>query len=218
MISRIKSRLRTRKRNLTWREINAHNGTTCENNFEMESVSIGRYTYGPLTVLNFGKGYRLKIGSFCSIASGVVFDVCGDHFVGHLSTFPFKAKALGGPLTEAISKGDIIIDDDVWIGQNAIILSGVHIGQGAVVGAGAVVTADIPPYAIVGGVPASVIKYRFSKNIIDYLLLLDYSSLTEDLIKEHIDVLYTPIKELELEEIKRLYDWFPLLKNKEMDP
>ena len=74
------------------------------------------------------------------------------------------------------------------------------------------VTSDVPPYAIVGGVPAKVIKYRFSQPVIDYLLALDYGSLTEDLIRKHIDNLYKPIDEMPLEEIMKLYDWFPKKK------
>ncbi|NLK24601.1 MAG: CatB-related O-acetyltransferase [Clostridiales bacterium] len=104
---------------------------------------------------------------------------------------------------DAISKGDIIVRDDVWIGQRAIILSNVNIGQGAVIAAGSVVTKDVPPYAIVGGVPAKVIKYRFSPEMIKELLKIDYSKLTDEMIKEHINDFYT-----ELKDIKQL-EWVP---------
>lgn len=79
-----------------------------------------------------------------------------------------------------------MIKDDVWIGAQATIMSGVTIGQGAVIGAKALVTKDVPPYAIVGGVPAKVIKYRFEKEIIDELLKIDFSKLDYKVIKEHI--------------------------------
>lgn len=91
---------------------------------------------------------------------------------------------------DAISKGNIIVSDDVWIGQGAIILSGVKVGQGAVIAAGAVVTSDVPPYAIVGGVPAKVIKYRFNPEIIKKLLRVDYSQLTKEDIENNIDNFY----------------------------
>lgn len=81
-----------------------------------------------------------------------------------VSTYPFKRKLFHGG-EEAVSKGDIIVGDDVWVGYGATILSGVHIGQGAVIAAGAVVNKDVPPYAIVGGIPAKVIKYRFSESV-----------------------------------------------------
>jgi len=110
---------------------------------------------------------------------------------------------------EAFSKGDITVDDDVWIGYGVTILSGVHIGQGAVVAAGAVVTHDVPPYAIVGGVPAKMIKYRFTPPVIDYMLTLDYGALTEELIKVHVNDLYTEIDGMELEDIEKLFSWFP---------
>lgn len=79
-----------------------------------------------------------------------------------------------------------MIKDDVWIGAQATIMSGVTIGQGAVIGAKALVTKDVPPYAIVGGVPAKVIKYRFEKEIIDELLKIDFSKFDYKVIKEHI--------------------------------
>ena len=201
------------KKRKNWKKLNNNNGTICINDFKFENVTIGQYTYGPLTVLDFGKKHHLTIGSFCSIASGVVFNLSGDHAIDRLSTFPFKAKALEGPMNEATSKGDIYVGDDVWIGQNAIILSGINIGQGSVVAAGAVVTTDVPPYAVVGGVPAKVIKYRFSDPIIEYLLSFDYSSLDKNLIEKHTDDLYTPIEEMRLSEIQSLFSWFPKKKD-----
>ena len=102
-----------------------------------------------------------------------------------------------------MSKGDITVDNDVWIGYGATIMSGVHIGQGAIVAAGAVVTKDVPPYAIVGGVPAKVIKYRFEPELIKELLKIDYSKLTKEKVEKHIDDLYAELKD------KRQLDWMP---------
>ena len=138
----IKEILQNRKFKKAWRKANPDNSIEPVNIFDMSLVKVGKGTYGNLYVLNFSKDKKLEIGNFCSVAPGVIFAVAADHDHQHLSTFPFKVK-MNGEEVEATSKGDIIIKDDVWIGANAIILSGVTIGQGALIGAGAVVTKDI---------------------------------------------------------------------------
>ena len=132
-----------------------------------------------------------------------------DHELHNASTYPFKAKIVKPGSLEAISKGNITVDDDVWIGFRSTIMSGVHIGQGAVVAAGAVVTKDVPPYAIVGGVPAKIIKYRFSPEVIEQLIKLDYSKLTDDMIRKRIDDLYTSLDDKSPKEVEKLLEWFP---------
>ena len=191
-----------------WRKRNPLNFTNAEDLFNADLVTVGDYTYGGLTVLTYNDTNRLILGRFCSIGPKVSFVLSADHYLNHISTYAFKSKIVSGE-TEGVSKGDIIIDNDVWIGCGCTVLSGVHIGQGAVVAAGAVVSKDVPPYAIVGGVPAKVIKYRFPQHVIDYLMTLDYNLLTEEMIKSHVDDLYKPIDGMELEEIKRNYAWFP---------
>lgn len=174
-----------------------------------EDYYIGNYSYGnKLRVFHYTEhDGNLHIGNFCSIADETVFLLGGGHNYKTVSSFPFKAIFAGEG--EALSKGDIVLDDDVWIGYHTTILSGVHIGQGAVIAAGAVVTKDIPPYAIVGGVPAKIINYRFSPEVIDELIQLDYGKLTDELIHEHEKELYTPIDEKSPEEIEQLLSWFP---------
>ena len=117
-----------------------------------------------------------------------MFMLCAEHNVLNVSTYPYKAQSYGEP--EAISKGNIVVEDDVWIGARAIIMSGVKIGQGAVVAAGAVVSKDVPPYAIVGGVPAKIIKYRFDDNLRFLYKKIDYSKLDMEFIMTHINELY----------------------------
>lgn len=171
--------------------------------FDRKRISVGKYSYGVFRIVTFNHNHAIKIGNYCSIAQGVVFLLDVEHYMDHISTYPFKVKILQTQTSESFGKGDIIVDDDVWIGYGATIMSGVHIGQGAVVAAGAVVTKDVPPYAIVGGAPAKVIKYRFEPEMIEELLKVDYSKLTKEDIEKHIDDLYTELKN------PSQLDWMP---------
>lgn len=209
LVLRIRSNAMYKK----WRRSNPNNRTIAIKETRPEMVQIGNYSYGPVNISSMTDENKLVVGNFVSIAEDSLFLLGADHVINHLSSYPFRTMIDNG--IDAISKGDIIIDDDVWIGRRATILSGVHIGQGAVIAAGAVVTKDVAPYAVVGGVPARIIKYRFNQDIIDYLLTLDYSSLTENLIKEHIDDLYKAIDNLGLDDIRALYRWFPKRKETE---
>lgn len=181
-----------------YREKNYDNFTYPVNMFDLDYVTVGKKTYGGIKILGGGTlhlcGRKIKIGNYCSIASNVTFIPQLDHYTNHISTYPFKVKVMCEQF-EAISKGDIVINDDVWIGYGATILSGVHIGQGAIIMAGAVVSKDIPPYAMAGGVPARPLKYRFSENIIRKLMAIDFSKLDDELIREHINELYETVNE-----------------------
>ena len=122
---------------------------------------------------------HLIIGKFCSIACGVRFlFTSANHAMSSLSTYPFPLffeewNLPGEQVTKAWdNKGDIVIGNDVWIGYEAVILSGVTIGDGAIIAARAVVTQDVPPYTIVGGVPAKPIRKRFTEETITKLLAL----------------------------------------------
>ena len=183
----------TRIRNEKWKIINSHNFTTIGNDFDFNRVSVGIGTYGKLTVLLHNSDYYLKIGNYCSIAPNVIFVPASEHKTNSFSTYPFKKKIVNSSIYEATSKGNIYIDDDVWIGVGAIILSGVHIEQGSVIAAGSVVVKDVPAYSVVAGNPAKIIKYRFNQDIINKLLSIDFSQINDEFIKKNIESIYTPI-------------------------
>ena len=178
-----------------WRKLNSHNQTCLRQDCDISKIQVGTGTYGPIDVEIYSDtDEKLIIGNYCSIGPDVRFIVSSEHPYKGISTYPFKVKMLDYK-AEAKSKGDIIVKDDVWIGLGSIILSGVTIHQGAIVAAGSVVTKDVPPYAIVGGNPAKIIKYRFEPNIIEKLVKFDYSKLTKEKIKTLGEKLYTEISE-----------------------
>lgn len=171
-------------------EINGRNriGDNCK----IRHSDIGKHTYiGGDTVISYA-----KIGRFCSIAENVTF-VAGRHPIDYVSTHPifysrqYKNGYAYRPEFEEYEYVDnnhkymFEIGNDVWIGSKAMLLQGVKIGHGAVIGAGAVVTKDVPPYAIVGGVPAKVIKYRFDNEIISELLALEWWNQSENWLKKY---------------------------------
>jgi acetyltransferase-like isoleucine patch superfamily enzyme len=183
----------TQRRHPSWQKLNKHNHTSKVNNFENDVVTVGKHTYGPLKVLHYlNPEEKLVIGDYVSIAPNVTFILGGNHQYDGVSSYPFKVM-LFNEKYEALTKGPIIVEDDVWIGYGSIILSGVTIGKGSVVGAGSVVTKDIPPYSIVGGNPAKVIKYRFSEEIISKLMDFDFSNLKETDLKDKLPLLYSII-------------------------
>lgn len=139
---------------------------------------------------------RLVIGKFCSIACGAKFlFTSANHTMRSLSTytFPIFFEEWGldvKNITDAWdNKGDIVIGNDVWIGYEAVILSGVTIGDGAIIGSRAVVTKDVPPYTIVGGVPAKPIRKRFDEETIGQLLALRWWDWDKNKIRRNIDTI-----------------------------
>ena len=139
---------------------------------------------------------KLVIGKFCSIACGAKFLFnSANHALGSLSTYPFPIFFEEWDLTvEHIprawdNKGNIVVGNDVWIGYEAVVLAGVTIGDGAVIGARAVVTHDVPPYAIMGGVPAKLIRKRFDDDTIQSLLSLRWWDWPEERIAANLEAI-----------------------------
>ncbi|MCL1902287.1 MAG: CatB-related O-acetyltransferase [Alphaproteobacteria bacterium] len=148
-------------------------------------LSMGRHSYmGGDYFIGYG---RVEIGNFTSIGNGITIDP-GVHPLDRLSTSPFTYQKFMGfeskhskPFTQY---KNVKIGNDVYIGHKCTIMGGVTIGDGAVIGIGAVVTRDVPPFAIVGGIPARVIRYRFEPAIITDLLRLKWWDLSDEVISE----------------------------------
>ncbi len=160
------------------------------------NVTVGKHTYGMKKRTVFSEYSpdqpTVSIGSYCSIASGVVILANADHPTHLPSIYPFRSTLFASgkkpgkvsPNLDVVSRGPVTIGHDVWIGTNAIILSGVAIGSGAVIGAGAVVTKDVPPYGIAVGNPARVVRFRFAPDIVDALLQAEWWLLPDEHIRE----------------------------------
>jgi virginiamycin A acetyltransferase len=166
------------------------------------NINVGDYTYYDdfETVENFEKnvkyhfdfvGDKLHIGKFCMIASGVEFIMNGaNHLSNTISAYPFAifgddwAHAMEGKTYP--NKGDIVIGNDVWIGYQATILSGVMVGHGAIIGSKSVVASDVPPYSIVAGNPARIIRKRFDEETITKLLALAWWDWTLEKITQNV--------------------------------
>ena len=147
---------------------------------------------------------RLIIGKFCQIAAGVEFMMNGaNHQMNAVTTFPFytlEGWDMEPPAIEDLPiKGDTVIGNDVWIGQNALILPGVHIGDGAIIGANSVVSKDVPPYTVAAGNPARFIRNRFDEELTELLLRFRW---WDKEIKE-IDRLIPILTGSDLESVKR---------------
>ena len=178
-------------------------------------ILIGDFTYydDPDDVSNFEKhvlylfdfiDYKLIIGKFCQIATGVRFIMNGaNHAMGGVSTYPFKV--MGGQWGQAVldvtNKGDTVIGNDVWIGNGATIMQGIHIGDGAIIAANSVVTKDVKPYTVVGGNPHREIRARFDEETIQFLVDLKWWDWDLQKITEHLDLLTSG----NIEKLKQIY-------------
>ncbi len=165
------------------------------------SIIVGDFTYiadsdfeSHVTHHYEWNGDKLIIGKFCQIAAGVEFVMNGaNHQMNAVSTFPFytlEGWEMEPPSASDMPlKGDTVIGNDVWIGQNAVILPGVHIGDGAIIGANSVVGSDIPPYTIVVGNPARETRKRFDDELIQLLLTFKWWDKSIEEINQMIPIL-----------------------------
>lgn len=177
-----------------------------------KKYSIGDFSYGFPEVFDWAlyddvatAPTSLTIGKFCSLAD-VKIVLGSEHRIDWVSTYPFNtlSKKFSYIKGHPSTKGDIIIGNDVWIATGVTILSGVTIGDGAVIGANSLVTKDVPAYYIAGGVPAKVIKPRFSSDIINELINIKWWDLPIAVIENHVPELQSGNVALFIEKIKKI--------------
>lgn len=157
-------------------------------------VDVGDYTYGllPFTIRIYTRHDRVKIGKFCSIAKDVKIVVSGEKYAGRVANYSLATfmKSYAEIDRDVFVRGPIIIGHDVWIGTGAIILPGTKIGNGAIIAAGAVVRGEVDHYAVVGGIPARLIRYRFNNEQRQQLLDIAWWNWPDNLILERLDQFY----------------------------
>jgi len=186
-----------------------------KNFIKANNISVGDYTYyddrryGPekfeeyniLYNYDFSK-VKLVIGKFCAIAAETRFIMTGDHKLDAISTYPFPIFGEGWETAFNVYdlpvKGDIIVGHDVWFGYDSLVMNGVTIGNGAIIAARAVVVKDVPPYSIVAGNPAKVVKMRFDDKTIDRLQKIAWWDWDIEKINKHLNLIcYLDVDQLE---------------------
>jgi virginiamycin A acetyltransferase len=161
------------------------------------NVKIGKYTTSVPYIISADRDDRVVIGKYCSIAHGVILianqgchvppEGFEDYRVATYAVFDIKKHGFRRSYCLPEKRNFISIGNDVTVGANAIILSGITIGDGAVVGAGSVVTHDVPPFAVAAGVPAKIIRFRYSQDRIEKLMKIAWWNWSEDKIYENMD-------------------------------
>lgn len=161
-------------------------------NSDKPNIIVGRYTYGSPRLLTWAEDDRITIGAFCSFAMETAVLGGGEHRHDWITTSPVRIMFdLPGAREDGIpcSKGETVIGNDVWVGFRSIILSGVTVADGAVIGAGAIVTNDVPPYAVVAGNPGKIIKYRFEEGVRNDLMGIRWWDWPVEKIIDNVDLL-----------------------------
>lgn len=204
LVNFILKRRKLRKFHQEWKMRNKQNYVEPIKEIDINRVKIGRFSYGALDLTAYNKRSNsiLVIGNYVSISSGVKFFLDEQHQFNTFTTFPLKSVFLNNSYPEdAVSKGSIIIEDEVWIGAESIILSGVRIGKGAIIATGSIVTKDVEPYSVVGGVPAKIIKNRFNAEIVEKLMQISLIEIPAEDILENLDLFY---EKLNLDVLKKI--------------
>lgn len=195
------------KSQVDWSLANKHNFTELDATVKPSaSIVVGKHSYGTIKTLSFeNPDEKLIIGDFVSIASDVLFIMGGNHQIDSFTSYPLNTQFLGKfSESDASTKGPIIIEDEVWIGANVIILSGVTVGRGAIIAAGSVVTKDVSPFTLVGGNPAKLIRNRYNEDIAQIRSAMSLTDFTHEHIEANIGLFYTVLDKDILYEIQRI--------------
>lgn len=167
-------------------------------NIHLWHADRGTYFDRNVNIISWSNDYHIHLGKYNSIGRDCNFFLHANHRIDWITT----SSQLWGPVTPQVAemhmnmghptcKGDIIVENDVWIGAKATIMSGVRISNGSVVAANSTVTKDVPPYAIVAGNPAKIVKYRFNERQIQSLIKIGWWNWTEDRIKTEALLLWS---------------------------
>lgn len=161
---------------------------------EGTTIEVGKYTYGEPIVKSWYRPRHLHIGAFCSIGGDVTIYLSGNHYITNVSTFPFYQYFSGynDPYKERITREDVYVGSDVWIGDNVVILPGAFIENGCVLGAYSVVRGYVAPYSIMTGNPGVVKKRRFRDDQINALMRIEWWNWPDEKIRENIGLLMSP--------------------------
>lgn len=178
-----------------------------------ECVNVGKETYYNGNIkMTASQHSKIIIGSYCAIGSNLKIITLNHDYnypciLGKLYKNNFNCKHPGERNkipTKERTKGDVIIGNDVWIGDDVTILSGVTIGDGCCIGTKSVVTKNLPPYTICGGIPCKVLKNRYDKNIINFLLELKWWNWSDEKIKKNKKFFYTNLNDTNIDQLKKI--------------
>ena len=161
-------------------------------------VEVGNGTYfgDDVRFLTWTAEEQIHIGSFCSFASKISIFTGGGHSTATVSTYPFEGMiGCNDPTRSYRTTRDTRIGNDVWVGDGAVIMGGVHIGHGAIIAAYSVVGRDVPPYAVMAGNPAEILRYRFSKPTVEALLRIAWWDWSADTIRSRLEWFFKPVNE-----------------------
>jgi acetyltransferase-like isoleucine patch superfamily enzyme len=158
---------------------------------DLEKFNIGDWSHGKVNVLTWGREASLTIGKYCSFAETVTLMLGGEHHIDWISTYAFPSfvDAYSNHPDWPRKKGPMVIGNDVWIGRDSVLMSGITVGDGAVIGAGSVVRKNVKPYAIVVGNPAIFAGYRFPPDIIEKLLMIKWWNWPHERIVEALPLM-----------------------------